>query len=70
MNTTYDIRLEAIAANLTKDGDHLKYNRELSRLEIDVTSHLRRCQKTEDSCTHLETLLDNIDNKLRGDAQC
>ena len=70
MKNTFDIRLEAIDSNLGKDGDRLRFNRELSRLEIDVSARLKRCINAGENCEELENLLDIIDDKIRGRLVC
>ena len=63
------IRLQAILDNVEVDGDVQRLNQELSRLELDLVSAIRRCEAAGDeSCDELHTLLDFVDNRLRGDA--
>ena len=69
MESTFYIRLNAVMDNLVSDGDRPRFNREMSRLEIDLMSAIRRCESSgDDPCNELHTLLDFVDNKLRGDA--
>ncbi len=69
MQSTFYIRLNAVMDNLVSDGDRPRFNREMSRLEIDLVTALRRCEAAGDeSCAELHILLDFVDDKLRGDA--
>ncbi len=71
MINVYEIRLEAISSNYSKDGDNLRRGRELSRLEIDVCAALRRCTDAGDkNCSQLENLADHLDDIQRGTLAC
>ena len=69
MANVFHIRLQAVLDNAEVDGDVQRLSRELSRLEIDLISAIRRCEAAgNESCDELHTLLDFVDNRLRGDA--
>ena len=70
MNNTFDIRLDAIVDNFVRDGDRLRYSRELSRLEVDVSASLKRCLSAGYKCKEFENILDIIDDKIRGKLVC
>ena len=65
MISTYHIRLEAIKCNLDSDGDTQRYRNDLSRLEIDVSAALKRCQATGDECIELKDLIEFLSNILK-----
>ena len=71
MNTNvYTIRYTAIKQHLLDDKDYLRYNREISRLSIDVLAALRRCANLDDPCddlVQLQNVLDDILVSLRNE---
>jgi len=64
---TYVCRLSGIKFHLEQDGDRLRFNQELQRLELDVTRSVRRSDTEEPM---LQELLVNIDNLMRGELAC
>jgi len=62
--SSYHIRFEAVKGHLLSDGDLLRYEREVSRLSIDVLAALKRCIRAGDPCKELEELQDVLDDEL------
>ena len=61
MITTFHIRLEAIKDNYRKSTDIQRYKNDISRLDIDAKSALRRCLSAGDDCNSLQELIDYLD---------
>jgi len=64
MANTYSIRFDAIKEHLGNDNDTMRYEREISRLSIDVLAALRRCVREDDPCLELVALNDVLDDEL------
>jgi len=64
MNTTFGIRMEAIFNNYDNYEDVLRLQRECSRLDMDIISAIRRCERAGDVCSELHNLLDNLHNRI------
>ena len=60
MISTYQIRMEAIFDNFGSDRDVFRLQREVSRLDLDLCSAIRRCERAEDDCVELHDLLDSL----------
>jgi len=61
---SYMCRLSGIKSHLEQDGNRLRFNQELQRLELDVTRAIRRSDAEEPI---LQALLVNVDNLMRGE---
>jgi len=64
MANTYVIRFEAVKEHLLNDGDLLRYEREVSRLSIDIISAIRRCANIDDPCLDLVELQEILDDEM------
>lgn len=64
MANVYSIRLSAIQDHLKNDNDYSRYEREVSRLHIDLLAQLKRCVKENDPCLELVELQEKVDDIL------
>ena len=64
MISTYEIRAMALKDHLNDDNDYGRYHRQLSRLSLDISAHLKRCVRAGDDCNELRDLLDYIDGEM------
>ena len=60
----YEIRINAIFDNYDSDNDVLRLQRECSRLDMDIISAIRRCERAGDVCSELHNLLDNLHSRI------
>ena len=61
---TFICRLSGIKGHLEQDGDRLRFNQDLQKLELDVERSIKR---SEDEEPILQQLLDNVDSLMRGE---
>jgi len=64
--STFQIRYNSIIADRNEDGDTLRFKRQMSRLEIDITKQLRLDNYDN---PELEELLDRVWEKLDATVQ-
>ncbi len=60
----FGIRYQGISDHYNLDGNDLRFKRELSRLELDLSASIKRCERADDSCTELHDLHDFVCSKI------